>query len=337
MSEYLLLLAPSANHVYAGQAARLAAAELALCIPGAIDVAPTTLAGVDYLGFTAGDLEPADIARLSASLALFERIDEALLIPQELPRLELFDTDLVSIPKYPGKTNEQFTRLLVNLTLAACETTSSKKVILDPMCGRATTLMVGWQLGLHGAGVEADAKSVEAFCAYLKTYLRRKRLKHAADMTPVRRDGHPIGERFDAEAKEQGCELTIFTGDTRDSQLLFGKKKFDLIVTDAPYGIVHGSKPQLNIAQEKHRKDRSPAALLHDAVPVWVSQLKPGGALGISWNTYGLSREDLVDLLLDEGLIVHNDGAWLDFAHRVDASINRDLVVATLPAGPTDA
>lgn len=332
MSEYLLLLAPSANHVYAGQAARLAAAELALCVPGAIDVEPVQLAGVDYLGFSAPDLEPETVAKLSASLALFERIDEALLAPEELPRTALFGEDLVSIPKYPGKTNEQFTKLLMNLTLSACATTSAHKSVLDPMCGRATTLLVGWMMGLDGYGVEADAKSVEAFAAYLKTYLRRGRMKHAADMTPVRRNGHHIGERFDAVAKEQDVEMTIFTGDTRDSQMLYGKKKFDLIVTDAPYGIVHGSRPQLNVPQEKTRKDRSPAALLTDAIPVWASQLKPGGALGLSWNTYGISRDDLVDLLCDAGLIALNDGHWLEFAHRVDSSINRDLVVAQMPA-----
>ena len=41
--------------------------------------------------------------------------------PVEIPRTDRFDEDLVSIPKYSGKTNEQFTRLLTNITLAVVE------------------------------------------------------------------------------------------------------------------------------------------------------------------------------------------------------------------------
>ena len=36
-----------------------------------------------------------------------------------LAREDRFDDDLLTIPKYPGKTNEQFTRLLLNVTLAS--------------------------------------------------------------------------------------------------------------------------------------------------------------------------------------------------------------------------
>ena len=70
------------------------------------------------------------------------------------------------------------------------------------------------------------------------------------------------------------------------------------------------------------------AGLLGEALPVWVDQLKLGGALGISWNTYGLSREDLAALMDHNGLEVCTGEQWLGFAHRVDASINRDLMVA---------
>ena len=49
MSESLVLLAPAANRVYAGQAGRLCAAELSLTCPNATSVAPVTVAGVEYL------------------------------------------------------------------------------------------------------------------------------------------------------------------------------------------------------------------------------------------------------------------------------------------------
>ena len=49
MSETLVLLAPAANHVYAGQAGRLCTAELSLTCPNATSVAPVTVAGIEYL------------------------------------------------------------------------------------------------------------------------------------------------------------------------------------------------------------------------------------------------------------------------------------------------
>ena len=149
-----------------------------------------------------------------------------LLRPLELPDALTLSNDLVTIPKYPGKTNEQFTQLLMNVTLASIDTTLNPKAaqgplaILDPLCGRGTTLMVAWMLGHNGYGVEGDEKSVEQMAAYLKTWLRRKRLKHTADTTPVRREGRAIGKRFDATLKDEALEMTVFTGDTRQSQYL---------------------------------------------------------------------------------------------------------------------
>ncbi len=333
MSRHLMLLSPSSNRVYAQEASRLAAAELQITAPSLTEVGATTLSGVDYIGFQSMDLPLATLAQQSAVLALFERIDDDLLRPVELPRVELLDDDLVTIPKYPGKTNEQFTKLLLNVTLASVERgTEAPLDVLDPLAGRGTTLMTAWRTGHHGYGVEGDTKSVEAMAAYLKTWLRRKRLKHSADLNPVRRAGKSLGKRFDAELKlpDSMLKMSVFTGDTRTSKKLFGKKRFDAIVTDAPYGVVHGSST--DVRGHVGRRDRSAAGLLSEAIPVWASQLKPGGALGLSWNTLGLTREDLAAMLTGAGLEVCEGTAWDGFAHRVDSSIHRDLMVAVQKA-----
>lgn len=338
MPTCLVLLAPSANHVYAGQAPALSAAELALTCPGALDVAPTTLAGVDYLEITADAMAGPQlraISRASASMACFAREGD-LLRPLALPRTDLVDDDLVTIPKYQGKTNEQFTRLLLNVTLsalrgapAARRDTGEHLAVLDPMCGRGTTLTTCWLAGHDGYGVEDDTKAVEAMAAHLSTWLRRKRLKHTAATTKVRREGRSIGRRFDAELRLPGTDplhIGVFTGDTRDSAALWGRRTFDAIVTDAPYGVVHGSHTGSG-------KDRSPAALLAEAVPVWAGQLRRGGALGVSWNTHGLAREDLLSMYEEAGLEPLDTDAWSHFSHRVDSSIQRDLAVAVRPTG----
>ncbi|MGV8849497.1 MAG: TRM11 family SAM-dependent methyltransferase [Propionibacteriaceae bacterium] len=321
-----MLLAPSLNRVYAGEAPRLAAAELA--VTTGVEVEPVVIAGVDYLRFEAASDESLlrTVAEQSARLGLYEE-ESGLLRPVELPVVDLLDEDLVTIPKYPGKTNEQLTRLLLNVTLSQVTLPAGRRSVLDPLCGRATTLLQAWRLGHDGAGVESDEKAVEAFAAYLKTYLRRKRLKHTADMTPVRREGKALGKRFDAEVTVGSATLSlgIFTGDTRQSAKLWGKRKFDAIVTDAPYGVVHGS---VSDVRGGTRRDRSATGLLSDAIPVWTSQLRIGGALGLSWNTLGTPREQLAELLATAGLTVRDEGPWRRFAHRVDSSVHRDVIVA---------
>jgi tRNA G10 N-methylase Trm11 len=262
----------------------------------------------------------------SSAYALFERTGTALQ-PVVLDRPDRFDDDLVSIPKYPGKTNEQFTRLMINVTTAAVWDRDASKTItvLDPMCGRGTTLSTAWTLGHHAAGVESDAKAVELYTAFLKTYLRRKRYKHTVDTSPVRRDGKSLGKRLDATVRpdpaDEPLTLSVFTGDTRQSAALWGKRRFDVIVCDAPYGVVHQSSGAGG-------RERSPADLLAESLRVWVSQLTAGGAIGLSWNTLGLNRERLAEMLAAAGAQPLDHGPWLQFGHRVDSSIHRDLIVA---------
>ena len=326
--DYLILLAPAANRVYAAAASVLVAAELQILLGGR-SAEPTTLSGVTYLAVSGDESDLTQIGQLSAGYAVFERVGEHLR-PVEVPRTDRFEEDLVSIPKYSGKTNEQFTRLLTNITLARVERLPSRRIsILDPLCGRGTTLSTGLILGHDVAGVDSDTKAVEAYASFLKTYLRRKRLKHSAELTPVRREGRSIGRRLDVHVTPaDGGEpqnLTVFTGDTRQSAALFGKRRFDAIVADAPYGVVHGSDAGT-------KRDRSAAGLLAAALPVWVTQLRSGGALGLAWNALGVRREALVELAVEAGLEPLDEGPFRCFAHRVDSSIQRDVLVATKPS-----
>jgi hypothetical protein len=337
MADHLILLAPSANRVYASEADRLVAAELKIML-GADDhppIEPVRIAGIGYLALATECLDEhacATLGRLSGCYATFHREHDRLR-PIEIIRPDLFDDDLVTIPKYPGKTNEQFTRLLINVTVASMRRPSSGPMsILDPLCGRGTVLSTAMMLGCNAAGVEVEAKAVEAYAAYLRGYLRRKRLKHNLEVNPVRREGKIIGKRLEAavipNGRERPIALTVFSGDTRQSGALFGKRRFEAVVTDAPYGVIHGSRTDVSGVGGR---DRSAAGLISEALPVWTMQLKPGGALGLSFNTIGLRRERLLDLVAAAGLEPLDSGPYRDFEHRVDSSIRRDIVVALKP------
>ncbi|SER76606.1 Putative RNA methylase family UPF0020 [Propionibacterium cyclohexanicum] len=348
MPALLLLLSPAANRVYQGTSPRLACAELAVTAPSPlVTVKALTIAGVDYLHVEGPGVDAGLLAHQSAAFAAFERIGDVLR-PVELPKPQVMDSDLLTIPKYQGRTNEMFTRLLLHVTSSQVRTGREQLSVLDPLAGRGTTLLAAWTFGMNAYGVEIDERAVEQFSAFLKAYLRRKRLKHSAEVSPVRRDGRTLGERFDAHVRPAETtaghlgvpgapelDLTVFSGDTADSARLFGKRRFDAIVTDAPYGVVHGSTRASSLPRSRERgagpRERSSADLLARAVPVWAGQLRPGGALGISWNTYGLDRAELARICSSCGLEVRDDGPWLDFAHRVDASIRRDIVVAVRP------
>lgn len=332
MTSWVWLLSPSANRAYAESVVRLAGAELRCCVPEAGEVRAERVAGADCLAFEApADVAPR-VARLSAHLALFERVEGGLLRGADVAPWAWLDEDLVTIPKYPGKTNEQFTAMLLGVTMAALDRPPGRRTVLDPMCGRGTTLTTAWRAGHDACGVEADTKAVEQLNAFLRTWLRRKRIKHALSWDPVRREGRSLGRRLTATARPESGELTltVFTGDTRDSAALFGKRRFDAVVVDAPYGVAHGATTDVRGTSGK--RDRSPAGLLAEALPVWAGQLRPGGALGISWNTHGLTRERLAELAAGAGLEPLDEEPWSGFDHRVDSSIQRDILVARRPA-----
>ncbi|GIF10395.1 TRM11 family SAM-dependent methyltransferase [Actinoplanes teichomyceticus] len=337
MSRYAMLLAPSANRVYADQASRMSQAELAAFAPvlssEPAEIGVTRLGGVEYLTFTAG-LTPRDVAylsNLSAAYALFELLDGDLLRPITLTPLARYDSDLITIPKYAGKTNEQFTKLVLNLTLLASASAErmldGHLTVLDPLCGRGTTLNQALMYGYDALGVEIDGKDVEAYKLFLQTWLKRKRLKHTAELVPVRRQGRRAARRLEvtlAASKDDhraGAvqKVTVLHADTTALDGLIRGNCADVLVADLPYGVAHGSY------DEGGGISRRPLDLLERAVPQWLPLLRPGGAVGLSWNTKVARRELAEDILLAAGLelVEHQP-----LEHRVDQGIERDVLVA---------
>ncbi|MEU4672020.1 SAM-dependent methyltransferase [Amycolatopsis sp. NPDC023774] len=347
MPEYAILVHPSANRVYAASSPALLRAELAVFGATGLsaelsEAEEVELGGVGYVKFaTPVPLTEPDVAllsNLSSLYALFE-LGDGVLRPVLVRPLAKTDSDLLTIQKYAGKTNEQFTKLLLNVTLLATADPTGwlerPRTLLDPLCGRGTTLNQAVMYGFDATGLDVDGKDFEAYEQFLKTWLRTKRVKHTADSGQLRRNKVRLGRRLDVEYAfdkddykgGQTRRLTYFNADTLTTDELLRANSVDVIVTDAPYGVQHGSHRTQDAGLA-----RSPRDLLAAAVPVWTRVLRPGGALGISWNLNVLPREELVAVLARAGLDVREGGPYEEFAHRVDQAIERDLVVAAKPA-----
>src|SRR5690606_26467653 len=125
------------------------------------DVKAARIAGVDYVCFTAPALSERDLAYLSnvsTIYALFERVDDVFR-PVPLSPAAHFDDDLITIQKYAGKTNEQFTKLLVNITMWSAADSGRhgrRPRVFDPLCGRGTTLNQALTYGYDAAGLDID-------------------------------------------------------------------------------------------------------------------------------------------------------------------------------------
>ena len=345
MTAYALLLGPAANRVYTKGAASLGVAELSVLatdvLQGALaDITPAAIAGVDYVRFATpvalSELQLAVLSNHSSALALFEVDDDERLVPVPLESVAHLDDDLVTIPRYKGKTNEQFTKLLLNVTIAASDHAADwpgrRLRLLDPVCGRGTTLAHALLYGFDADGVEIDRAAYDAFRAFFVTWLKEKRFKHRTDTTPLRRDGKVSGDRLDIvfartkdEYKADDVQRVRFLND--DTVMLaehYGKPVFDLVVADLPYGVQHTNRAR------PAARTRDPGDLVDAALDGWVGAMKPGAAIGLSWNTKTLRRESLVALLRAHGLDPRRPDDE-SFRHRVDHAITRDLVVAVKP------
>ncbi|MFT4164279.1 MAG: SAM-dependent methyltransferase [Microlunatus sp.] len=345
ITEYALLVQPAANRVYAAASVELTCAELDVLNQAVLDGAisgmrTAVIAGVPYVVFEASELDTratAYLANLSSVFAVFARRGQ-LLEPVELRPLDRFDDDLLTIQKYQGKTNEHFTKLLLNVTVlssrAAPDMVGRRLRVLDPLAGRGTTLNQVLMYGWDAAGLDLDEKDFDAYAAFLGTWLKRKRIKHHIEVTRIRRQKQSLGRQLKASVgvdrdrykAGDALDLTFVNGDTLRAAEFFSAGSFDALVADLPYGVRHGSRP--GGPRELHR---GPLALVAAAAPGWAKLLKPGGAIGLSWNTVVAPREQMLAGLAGAGLEPLDSEVYRAFAHRVDQSITRDIVVARKP------
>ncbi len=346
MSCYVILQHPSHNRVYYNLSAKLALSELQIAslrlevVCTKIEI--TNIGNVRYLlletdkNLTRKDLKI--LSRLSFIFALFklEQLGEqTCFIPLSRDRYEFVDGKISSLLKYQGKTNEVFTRMMLNVALLSSDFHYDQPIrILDPVAGKGTTLFEGLIYGFDAFGIEVDNKSVHAASTFFKKYLETERFKHQAHKRQLygkkKSEATFIQEFEFARSKEEfkkedlRKKVGIVVGNAQEAFKYFKKDLFHLIVGDLPYGIAHKNSTQKNTAAFI----RNPFELLKASLEEWHKVLKKGGVVVIAWNAFVLSKSKLTSLFLEYGFEVLKESPYDGFEHMVDKSIKRDILVA---------
>ncbi|MEO7429063.1 MAG: SAM-dependent methyltransferase [Acidimicrobiales bacterium] len=344
MPTYALLLRASANRVYGDASFDLAAAELAVLdrtqLGGTVTATRRQpIAGVDYL--LVDTTEPltgtqlAVLANLSSLHAQFE-VEGALFRPCHLAPLARMDEDVVTIQRYAGKTNEAFTHLLVNVALAESGDSFTRLLkgehvhLIDPACGRGTSLNRAVVYGMDATGIELDQRDVEAYTQFILTWMKDKRLKHQLEQAKLRKGRDTPAHRITVtygRGKDRAAHrvVDIIHDDTLGARSHLKARTMDLLVCDLPYGVQHGAQAAPG------QLERGPAALLRRALPVWFDLLVPGAAMALAWNRNTLTRAALAELVTSAGFDLRTPADDDAFVHRVDRAILRDVLVAARP------
>ncbi len=345
MYTYLIMQNPGHSRVYYEQSTKLAVAELKIAgkrFENECQVDTITIANVFYIKFKTEkqitENELFLLSRLSFIFALFELVEinnQDLLQPVTFSKSGYIDPKISQLLKYSGKTNELFTKMMVNIGLLSTGFDYDQKIqLLDPVAGKGTTLFEGCVYGFDVAGIEINKNSFQEGSLFFKKFLEKERYKHKHMKIKGARKN--IQDSADFQEFEYGAtkedfkdealrkKLKFVNGDTAKTNKYFKKNSFHIIIGDLPYGISHG-----NIQKDKSQNpSRSPLKLLTDSLPEWHKVLKKDGVLVISWNKFVMPREDLIELLENNNFNVLSEEPYNDFEHKVDMSIKRDVIVA---------
>ncbi len=336
MIKYAILLNPGHNRVYYRESQKLSLSEFGIAASfiesGCENAALELIAENYYCTFETPKKLCYEglsvIYALSFIFALFEVLQTAghiSLIPVTMPKTGFIEDDITTILKYKGKTNELFTKLMVNIA-ALCSGARKGATLLDPMAGKGTTLFEGMTRGYNVCGIEQSKQSSHEGGVFVKRYLEQKRIKHISKSRTINSNAKKaIGKAVSFEyalSKEDFktgsiSQFELIHGDAALADRYYKIKYFDMIVTDLPYGVQHFGKTG--------KTSRNPEQLLKACLPSWKKVLKNGGFAVMSFNTNVLKKQTVTDMLTQEGFEILYP--QIPFDHFVDTSIKRDLII----------
>ncbi|MEG0996653.1 MAG: hypothetical protein RSH26_06800 [Clostridia bacterium] len=291
----------------------------------------TRIQGEPFLTFDAEPLSPQAWRAVSghSGICLAAELRGEALYPISRTTAGFVPDDLPQVLKYKGKTNADFTLLLLNCARAASAfaNVQTPLIVADPLCGKATTLFCALERGDHAVGVELDAKVLAEADLYLERFLQFHHLKYRreAGSQTLRGGGNAKAVSYaiaqdTAQMKQGGARtLRLLHGDTLRLRELLGAESCHLLVGDLPYGVQHAPKEAGGIS--------SLAKLVHAAMPGYAAVLKPGGAVALAFNTYTLKKTEVAHAMRDAGLEVLDTPPYDDFSHWVEQAVERDVLI----------
>jgi SAM-dependent methyltransferase len=335
MPSYAILQNPGHNRVYFNASRSLSIHELMLCAPHVRQVREQELGGIPYIVFETetalSESELTRLSRLSFTYAIF-LMHDGTLIPLDKNSAYVLNDDISTMLKYTGKTNELFTRLMLNIAISFVQNDDNQPLrVLDPLCGKGTTLFEALLPGHHAAGIEIDEKLAHEAVVFFKKYLETAKVKHSNHTEKVSGSDHE-GKKFTAARHrvtltKDKLDFEIIAGNTVHANTYFKKKSMHVIVGDLPYGVQHGSTAT-SVKKDKAKGSitRNAMGMLTEALPQWLKVLKTGGVIALAWNLFLIPRSEMDELFIKHGLIIP-DETKDKFVHRVDQAINRDFII----------
>ncbi len=307
----LLLISPEARGAYFADVLTVAQAELAMCT--ALESEHIQLGGMDFLEIEwPEEANTHALARLSFVQGIFQNEDGALRVADCDPDWAL-PLEMIFGAKFKGKTNERLTQLLMNIGLAVSGKVPEMCTLLDPMAGRGTTLLWAMAYGMRSYGLDLDPAATPDLQRNATKWAKLLRLKHKVE-TGFAAKKNKKGQGAFFEMKATSTSLRLTQGDAVNVGNIYRNAKFDLIVSDLPYGVQHMSGPS-----------RSPLEKLTKMASDYHRILAKDGVVVLAFNRNNPKRKALEDAFLGEGWTVQNS----QFVHRMSESIMRDVLIAT--------
>lgn len=326
---YALVLWPLNNQRYEESHQSPACAELEIILKAAgvnAGCRYETIAGAGALMFESDELSLRQMAYIHKH-SLFFMIgiwENGALTPISLPYKAYLGSDLAAIQKYKGKTNERFTQELINLAVYSSRFSDADEKIhlLDPMCGRGTTLFQAVNREWNATGIDADKKDVLECVQFFEKYLKFNKIKHKRTQSSRTIQGKsPVtvhSVRFGGD-KGDSLNLNCAVSDAANTARVFGKEAFHIICSDLPYGVQH--------APNGMGGAKSFENMLMSVLPAWREALKKGGAIALSYNTHTLKTERVREIMEKAGFEVMRGGAYDRMEHWVEQAVMRDIAV----------
>ena len=273
----------------------------------------TNIGGMDFLHIDIKERNIPYLFNLSCVQGVFKQHNGAL-TPIEHESNFFLHEDFIWGSKFKGKTNETLTQFMLNIGLQQLQLPIEKQntvKLLDPMCGRATTLLWGMRYGLHTKGIEQDAKALDDIRQQVKKWCKVHRQKHSFKEGYVNKANKKNQGKFIDFAIEH-ASMRVIHGDTQDTSTHLKGEKFHLIVSDIPYGVQHFTT----------KNTRNSLAVIQESAEGWSQSLKPNGIIALAFNRYIPKREELLT-----AFTAFASDTGIQAEHRMSESIVRDIVV----------